>query len=239
MMLSNSSFTPPETPNPHTSPATPPPGAGGWGAPTDAPYGAPQATPPGMEVPGGNFGVPPAGPQGGFGAPPAGPQGGFGAPPAGPQGDFGAPQGDLSQGNFHALQGGMVVTEKGIPDYIPGTKSNFGLNQNLMAGISYLVPIAALLAIFGEPKEHRFIRFHAFQVIFTGIIVFINTIVMIIPIIIANVDSKLQEAIFAVPVLALPLIPISIFNLIALIKAFQGKVWKTPLIGGFAEKMAK
>jgi uncharacterized membrane protein len=95
-----------------------------------------------------------------------------------------------------------------------------------------------LLYIFMEPKEHRFVRFHAFQWLFAMILYTINLTLVVIPIVIANVDPKLTELAYAAPVLALPLIPLGICMLIAVFKAFSGKAWKIPVIGGVAEKMA-
>lgn len=241
-MMSNFSApggAPPGAPPPEQPPGPPPPDPGGWGAPPGAPpaganYGAPPGGP-------GGFGAPPGGP-GGYGPPPGAPQGGYGAPPGAPQGGYGAPPG----GGYGAAPGmappGMVpIASSGgaVPDYVQGEKTKLlGLDQNLGSALGYFIGLLSLLYIFMEPKEHRFVRFHAFQWLFLSITYTVNIVVVMIPVIIASVDSKLTEAAYAAPVLALPLIPLGIFALIAVFKAFQGKAWKIPVIGGIAEKMA-
>lgn len=230
VMLSNSPFAQPGAPPPG-APQAPPPGAppqdaGGWGAPP----GMPQGAPPGMDAPGGGYGAPPGG---GFGAPPPG--AGYGAPPGG---NYGAPPGMAPPGMapppaMAAAPGG------GVPDHVQGQKTKLlGLEQNIGAALGYFIGLLSLLFIIMEPKENRFVRFHAFQWLFMAIAYTFNMVLVAIPIIIANVDSKLTEAIYAAPVLALPLIPLGICALIAVFKAFQGKAWKIPVIGGIAEKLA-
>jgi uncharacterized membrane protein len=127
----------------------------------------------------------------------------------------------------------------GVPDHVQGQKTKLlGLEQNLGAALGYFIGLLMLLYIFMEPKEHRFVRFHAFQWLFAMILYTINLTLVVIPIVIANVDPKLTELAYAAPVLALPLIPLGICMLIAVFKAFSGKAWKIPVIGGVAEKMA-
>lgn len=196
-------------------PANPPPGA----AP-GAPPMAPPAAPP-ME-PGPGWGAPPGAP-GGFGVP-----GGPGAM-APPGGGFGAP----------GMGGAPVPAGAGIPDHSPGMKTKLlGLDQNLGSALGYFIGLLSLLFIIMEPKEHRFVRFHAFQWLFVAVAVTINTIVAMVPMIIAMTDRKLTELAYATPILILPTIPLGFLALIAAFKAFQGKAWKIPVIGGIAEKMA-
>jgi uncharacterized membrane protein len=126
-----------------------------------------------------------------------------------------------------------------IPAYVPGEKTQLlGLDQNLGAAVAYFVGIIGLLFIFMEPKQHRFVRFHAFQMLFFAIIMSVvgtglgvvaaGLMMFVLP----NSLSFLGSLLF------LPLVFAPIAALIAAYKAYQGQVWKIPVIGNFAEKFA-
>ncbi|MDW8250660.1 MAG: hypothetical protein RMJ98_15300 [Myxococcales bacterium] len=199
-----------------TPPGTPNPGA----PPPGASPGPP--APPVPDV--GGWGTPPA-------APPAGPV--YGSPPNTPEG-YGSPSG-MAPPRIAP----PAATGGSVPDHVQGQKTKvLGLEQNLGAALGYFFGLPMPLYLWQEPKEHRFVRFHAFQWLFSAILCMINVVVAMIPVIIAHVDSKLTEVAYAAPVLTLPLIPLGICVLIAMFKAFQGKAWKIPVIGGIAEKMA-
>lgn len=125
------------------------------------------------------------------------------------------------------------------PDYVPGEKSKLlGLDQNLSAAVGYIIGLISLLNIIMEPKEHRFLRFHAFQWLFMAILGGVLSTVVSIPAAIAATNSKLTELAFVSMGLSLLFIPFGLMWLFAAFKAFQGKAWKIPVVGGIAAKMA-
>jgi uncharacterized membrane protein len=141
-----------------------------------------------------------------------------------------------SAGGLGAL-GGAAPGE--VPDHVAGQKTNLlGLDQNLAAALGYFIGLLSLLYIFMEPKEHRFVRFHAFQWLFMAVMGGVLSTIVSIPAAIASMDSKLTELVYVSGALSLLFLPFGLLWLLAAFKAFQGKAWKIPVIGGFAAKMA-
>jgi uncharacterized membrane protein len=101
-----------------------------------------------------------------------------------------------------------------------------GLQDNVAGALAYLV-IPAIVFLVVEPyNKNKFIRFHSFQ----AIIYWIASIV-------------LQTVAWMIPLLNLvlgPIIGLAIFIgwVVLLIKAFQGTMFKLPVIGDLAEKQA-
>jgi uncharacterized membrane protein len=101
-----------------------------------------------------------------------------------------------------------------------------GLQDNVAGLLAYFL-IPAIIFLVMEPyNRNRFIRFHAFQGIFYGIASFIAAAVVGL-----------------LPVLNLLLFPLvglafMIGWIICMIKAFQGEMFKLPVIGEIAEKQA-
>jgi uncharacterized membrane protein len=101
-----------------------------------------------------------------------------------------------------------------------------GLQDNVAGALAYLV-IPAIVFLVVEPyNKNKFIRFHSFQ----AIIYWIASII-------------LQTIAWMIPILNLvlgPIIGLAIFIgwIVLLIKAFQGTMFKLPVIGDMAEKQA-
>jgi uncharacterized membrane protein len=102
-----------------------------------------------------------------------------------------------------------------------------GLQDNVAGALAYLV-IPAIVFLVVEPyNKNKFIRFHSFQ----AIIYWIASII-------------LQTIAWMIPILNLvlgPIIGLAIFIgwIVLLIKAFQGTMFKLPVIGDLAEKQAQ
>ena len=103
-------------------------------------------------------------------------------------------------------------------------------NENVMGGIAYLTPIPAVLFLVMEPyNRNKFVRFHAWQEIWLFI-----------------VRCFFWLALFWIPGLGLMMIGVRaivgllffIAWLIAIINAFQGKMFKLPVLGDLAEQQA-
>jgi uncharacterized membrane protein len=112
--------------------------------------------------------------------------------------------------------------------------TTINMEPNVAAGLSYLTWVAGLIFFLIE-KQNRFVRFNAMQeLLLTAAAVVFGIAINIISAILA----------FAVPVLGLVIgflawivwIGFFVLWLIAIINAFQGKYFKIPLIGDYAER---
>lgn len=108
-----------------------------------------------------------------------------------------------------------------------------GLADNVAGMLAYITIIPAILFLVMEPYNRRpFIRFHAFQCLFTAAAWFAVSIVLGI--------------IASMPVIGLIMFVVwPLFGLAGLalwivlvLKAFQGQMFKLPVIGDLAEKQA-
>jgi uncharacterized membrane protein len=105
-------------------------------------------------------------------------------------------------------------------------KSSTGLQPNVAGLLCYLFAwITGLIFLLIE-KESKFVRFHAIQSIATYVVFFVVYIVLwFIPIIGWIINIFLAIAMF-------------IFWIVLMYKAYQGKMFKLPIVGNFAEKNA-
>jgi len=139
-------------------------------------------------------------------------------------------QGGYQQGGYQ--QGGYQQGPYGVP---PGTQSplgptSMGMSPNVEAGLSYLFGWVTGLIFFLVEKQNRFVRFHAMQsILFFGGLTLIN--------IILNVIGGI-----GIPGLGLLAALVGIVGfvgwIVLLINGFQGKYFKLPIVGDYAEKYA-
>ena len=117
--------------------------------------------------------------------------------------------------------------------------TSMGMDANVAAGLSYLFSIVGgLIFYFGE-KQNRFVRFHAMQSIL------FNAFWIVLFVVFFTVQSILYATVILAP-LALVLtcltflLPLAILALwiVLMVYAFQGKYFKLPVIGDYAEKYA-
>lgn len=113
-------------------------------------------------------------------------------------------------------------------------KSALGLDGNITALIGYPIGIVALILLFIE-KDNKFVRFHAIQsllfwVVFTVLFIALAVITGIL----AFVSGTLATLFSLLYFLAL----IACFGGLILLafKAYQGEMFKFPVIGGMADK---
>ncbi|SFE59259.1 DUF4870 domain-containing protein [Alteribacillus iranensis] len=104
------------------------------------------------------------------------------------------------------------------------TAASSGLDENVAGLLCYLGGVMTGIIFILIEKENRFVRFHALQSIFTFGILFVVYIVLT-----------------ALPVIGwmigLILAPLSVIVWIVLmIKAYQGRQWKLPVVGDMADK---
>ena len=127
-------------------------------------------------------------------------------------------------------QGGMNPSQGGT-----GAQST-GLTPNIAALLSYLLftPIGGIIFYLVE-KTDRFVRFHAMQSIIFGaalIVIWIATVIL--GIILGILFAPLGCLVGLVPLV----IGIGGFVLwiLLMLKAYQGAMWKLPIIGDMAER---
>lgn len=238
----------------------------GYGQPAPQQFGAPQqgyAQPPaqqgygpqpgyGQPAPqqqyGAQQGFAGGAPQQGYGQQPA--HGGFGAqPPAQNVAPQNAPpygqQDNYGLGAVQPLQmpggslGDMMKNDAANLDMAPGAKTKFiGLDQNLAAAAAYFFPILAVLFILQEPKDHRFVRFQSFQILFVGVAyVAVGIVMSVLSFIVGFLEVQLLGlAIWGL----MSLVYLALFAICAFsaFQAFSGKAWRIPAIGNVAAKFA-
>ncbi len=104
-------------------------------------------------------------------------------------------------------------------------------NENVMGGIAYLTIFPAIIFLLIEPhKYNKFVRFHSWQCIWLCITWFVVVIATFwIPFVGFGVGFMIRGAIRLVLFIAW---------LVAIINAFQGKMFKLPVLGDLAEQQA-
>ena len=131
----------------------------------------------------------------------------------------------------------------------PAPKSGVGLEPNIAAALSYIWIVGVIFYLL--EKENRFIRFHAMQSILFGIA---NSIIMIVLVVVAmiltfvsigasaavggGIGSLLGLLVWLIWLLFW-LIAMALFVglVFAAVKAYQGQMFKLPIIGNMAEKI--
>ena len=108
-----------------------------------------------------------------------------------------------------------------------------GLSDNAASGLAYVTIIPAIIFLVVPPyNQSSAVRFHAWQSIFLGIAWIAIWVVLVIVGMIPFVNF--------IDVILFPVVGIGFFILwlITMINAFNGKRFKIPVIGDFAEKQA-
>lgn len=126
-------------------------------------------------------------------------------------------------------------------------KSVFGLDQNVAAGLAYL-PICLChlivsIGIIATDKTNKLPRFHAFQSLMLTAVMIVSYIVCIVLVFIimilagvANSGAIMVVAFLPYAALLLIALLVVIGLIISCINAFQGKIFKLPIIGNLADK---
>lgn len=139
-------------------------------------------------------------------------------------------------GGSQGYQGG------GYPPQGPptGKTKTLNLDYNVAAMLAYLPIccvslICSIIWIATEPKENKFLRFHALQsLILTGAAVGVYFILWVIGIIAVRIFFGFGLLLF---VLEMALLAVFfILFIIGAVKGYQGQMWKLPVIGDIAEK---
>ena len=108
-----------------------------------------------------------------------------------------------------------------------------GLSDQAAGILAYVTIIPAIIFLVLEPyNRNRFIRFHSFQCIF-----------LCIAIIIVRIGLRFLRFIPGMYWILLPISAVIGFGcfilwLLLLLKAYQGQMWKLPVVGDLAEQQA-
>ncbi|HXG67868.1 MAG TPA: DUF4870 domain-containing protein [Blastocatellia bacterium] len=158
--------------------------------------------------------------------PPYGSQGG-GYPP--PQGGYG---------------GGYPPPPQGP---IGGKTRTLNLDYNI-AGLLCYLPIcainliASILWLVTEPRENRILRFHALQsLLLIGVFVVLMIVLQIFGVVLSASGSDALACIGGLFGFGGYLLTLGVFlvlSIIGMIKAYQGQMWKIPMIGDIADRNA-
>ena len=123
-------------------------------------------------------------------------------------------------------------------------KSALGLDGNITALLCYLIGIIGLILAFIE-KDNKFVRFHAWQSLLLGvgatvIAIILAIVLAILGAIVAAVAQDMVPLIGVLFGLVFTVFGLAVFAAAvwAAIQGFQGNIFKLPIIGNFAEKMA-
>jgi len=178
---------------------------------------------------GGGYNPPPSQPQ--PTDPYSGPQSGYGQQQGGQQyGGYQQPAGGYQPGGYQ--QGPYGAPPSGAQS--PLGPTSMGMQPNVEAGLSYVLTWVTGLIFFFMEKQNRFVRFHAMQsILFFGGL----TVLRIILSVIGAFDVPFLGLIIALLSLAIGIIGL-VGYIVLLINGFQGKYFKLPIVGDYAEKYA-
>ena len=113
------------------------------------------------------------------------------------------------------------------------SSSTGGLADNVAGLLAYVTIIPAIIFLVIEPfNRNRFVRFHSFQCIFTAIAWWVLWIILHV---IATIPVFGWLTIFVWPLVGLGGL---VLWIILMMKAYQGQMFKLPVIGDIAEKQA-
>jgi uncharacterized membrane protein len=201
--------------SPGTPPPPPPP-------PQGTPPPPPQGTPPPPPPQGGGTWGPDPGAQ----PPPPPPPGGqgWGQPPPG----YGQQPGGYQPGDYGQQPGGYGQQPGGWGSQYPGRPAGSGMTENVASGLSYGLPGITWLTglIFFLVDKRPEVRFHAMQAIAYGLL---WTLVWVVrPYMPGPIRALLGLLLFA----------FFIGWIVLIIQGFQGRHFKLPVLGDFAEQQA-
>ena len=180
-------------------------------------------------------------PQPGYGQPGYEQQPGYGQqqPPYGQTGygqpGYGQPQpGGYQAPNYGQQQPYGQQQYMGANPSAAGGASTMDIQPNVAALLSYLFGAIGGLIFFLMEKKNRFVRFHAMQSIL------VTAGVIVVDIVLAILDRipiiNFVSACIITPIFSIGVLVLWIF---LMVQAFQGKKFKLPVIGDYAERYAE
>lgn len=132
-----------------------------------------------------------------------------------------------------------------MENYSPNSKSAIGLDGNVAAALGYIIGILGLINFLIE-KENKFVKFHGIQsVLYSVGVGVVFTVVWIVLLVLALILGAVSDVLGALMWILNTLLFLAFFLamlgglIYAAYKAYQGQMFKLPIVGNFAEKIAK
>jgi uncharacterized membrane protein len=138
------------------------------------------------------------------------------------------------------------------PGQTPGKTKTLGLDYNVAALLNYIPTcicclniIPCILWLATEPRENRFLRFHSIQgLLLAGVWIVVYILFWIVGMALGFSTSMDPTAGFAFAGAQLILFLVEcavlflllVIAIMGMVKAYQGQMWKIPVIGDLAEK---
>ena len=123
-------------------------------------------------------------------------------------------------------------------------KSAIGLDGNLAAALGYPIGILGLINFIIE-KENRFVKFHGIQsVLYSVALGVLFTVLWIVLVIIGMIFAMISDSLGLIVWGLISLLGLLVFVLwiggllFFAYKAYQGQMFKLPVVGNIAEKLA-
>jgi len=115
-------------------------------------------------------------------------------------------------------------------------KTSTGLDANVAALLAYVLTWVTGLVFFLIEKENRFVRFHAMQAILFGAGLTVISIVLSVVLGVITYISWILGMLASLAWLVFSVVFL-IGWVMCMVKAYQGKMFKLPVIGDMAEKI--
>ena len=113
-----------------------------------------------------------------------------------------------------------------------------GENANLMAAVAYfLMPITSIIIYLME-KDNKYVRFHAFQSLLFGVILFVASWILRFVFAMLAIATLGMVVFLAAPIMMLFWLACVVLWIFMMWKAYSGEKYKLPIIGDMAEKNA-
>jgi uncharacterized membrane protein len=132
-----------------------------------------------------------------------------------------------------------------MENYPATGKSAIGLDANIAAALGYPIGILGLISFLIE-KESKFVKFHGIQsVLYSVGVGAVFTVIWIVLVVIGIILSAVSDVLGALMWVFNSLLFFAFFLamfgglLYAAYKAYQGQMFKLPVVGNFAEKIVK
>lgn len=132
-----------------------------------------------------------------------------------------------------------------MENYSASGKSAIGLDANLAAALGYIIGILGLINFLLD-KENKFVRFHGIQsVLYSVGVGAVFTVVWIVLIVFGVVLSAISDILGMLMWIINSVLFLAFFLamfgglIYAAYKAYQGQMFKLPIVGNFAEKIVK
>ncbi|MCM3872905.1 MAG: hypothetical protein ND895_19665 [Pyrinomonadaceae bacterium] len=130
-------------------------------------------------------------------------------------------------------------------DNSPTSKSAIGLDANVAAALGYIIGILGLINFIID-KENRFVRFHGIQSILYSVgVSVVFTVIWVVLLVLAFVMAMISDVLGVLMWILNILFFLAFFAamfgglIYAAYKAYQGQMFKLPIVGNLAEKIVK